>query len=450
MSYYNRGFNNDHGISGRYADGKRRVFTSSMVAHTWANQSVDCGRNGKGSMYFNGATIYSYGEHWPLATITDRLSPSGQKIVVVNTDHAATVGRGWGNSTNRHLRYVLASLSGHPDYVVIDGDGNSTKEAMRDPLSAFSMIANQLVLDIHDLKADLCNMRKAFKHWGRNVDGYSSWAEINPAERAPRLTDDKVRDLCQVTQIALPVYDLEAMRADINEAVATYMEGEPKRIKDRAARAKRECLAKLTKWHKQKTSNLWTVGRHRIDDSEAWHHLVTAMQHYPAARWEHHRVLLQQRALICEMDDTFRFVHPDAQEIAYRRRYGNRPGITLNEWLTGKLGNLRHEYYVGRPFNTLMRKRNGRLETTQGVEVPWQHAVVAFRAAIECNIWQRVYTPDREFKIGHFKLDRIDADGTLHAGCHHLQFKDMLTLACVEEPDLVQHVQPRYPVPAVI
>lgn len=47
----------------------RKVLNQSEVAHFWAHQSQNEGRNAQGNFYFNDKTIYSYGSHFPIATI---------------------------------------------------------------------------------------------------------------------------------------------------------------------------------------------------------------------------------------------------------------------------------------------------------------------------------------------------------------------------------------------
>lgn len=47
----------------------KHVFNTSEVAHIWAAQSQQSGRNAQGNFYFEGQTIYSYGRHFPIATI---------------------------------------------------------------------------------------------------------------------------------------------------------------------------------------------------------------------------------------------------------------------------------------------------------------------------------------------------------------------------------------------
>ncbi len=46
----------------------RNVYDNSMVAHVWAQQTQESGRSHSGQFYFEGATIYSYGSHFPIAT----------------------------------------------------------------------------------------------------------------------------------------------------------------------------------------------------------------------------------------------------------------------------------------------------------------------------------------------------------------------------------------------
>jgi len=47
----------------------KTVFNNSELAHIYANQSQNSGRNSSSSFYFEGKTIYSYGGHFPIAKI---------------------------------------------------------------------------------------------------------------------------------------------------------------------------------------------------------------------------------------------------------------------------------------------------------------------------------------------------------------------------------------------
>jgi hypothetical protein len=44
----------------------KKVFQNSELAHVYAQQSQDSGRNANGSFYFRGKTLFSYGGHFPI------------------------------------------------------------------------------------------------------------------------------------------------------------------------------------------------------------------------------------------------------------------------------------------------------------------------------------------------------------------------------------------------
>lgn len=75
----------------------RTVLDNSMVAHVWAQQNQSYGRNGNGSFYFEGATIYSYGRHFPIAKFLD------SKTVLLTTDT-------YSNTTQRHVSLVRGAM----------------------------------------------------------------------------------------------------------------------------------------------------------------------------------------------------------------------------------------------------------------------------------------------------------------------------------------------------
>jgi len=68
------------------------VFTNSMTAHVWAQQSQARARNGTGSLFFEYDTIYSYGYHFPVACFAE--TPSGVQAVYVTTDRYSSTTAG--------------------------------------------------------------------------------------------------------------------------------------------------------------------------------------------------------------------------------------------------------------------------------------------------------------------------------------------------------------------
>lgn len=68
----------------------KTVFKSGELAHIWAQQNHEHGKNPQGNFYFEGKTIYSYGGHFPIATF---VAPG---VVVLTT-------RGYSNTTSKHI-----------------------------------------------------------------------------------------------------------------------------------------------------------------------------------------------------------------------------------------------------------------------------------------------------------------------------------------------------------
>lgn len=79
-----------------------QVFTNDMVAHVWAQQSQQSGRNSNGQFYFEGPYLYSYGTHY----VAGLFAAVGGPVFVNRDNYSMTTNRhtsrAW--SAARHLR----------------------------------------------------------------------------------------------------------------------------------------------------------------------------------------------------------------------------------------------------------------------------------------------------------------------------------------------------------
>lgn len=76
----------------------KTVFDNRQCAHIWAQQNQPNGRGSKGSIYFEGKTIYSYGRHFPMASFLN------DHVVLVNSDSYSI-------STSKHQNYVSYAIN---------------------------------------------------------------------------------------------------------------------------------------------------------------------------------------------------------------------------------------------------------------------------------------------------------------------------------------------------
>jgi hypothetical protein len=72
----------------------------------------------------------------------------------------------------------------------------------------------------------------------------------------------------------------------------------------------------------------------------------------------------------------------------------------------------------------------GCVETSRGAQVPISHAVRGLRFVREVvKRGEAFQTNGHTFHLGHYQIDRIDVDGTLHAGCHVISLAEIERIA---------------------
>lgn len=97
----------------------RAVFGShASLAHVWAQQSFSVGYASDRRMYFDGATIYSYGRHYPMARFTDLRDAEGKRVVFFKQD-------GYSVSTAKHRNHTHHALCGLGVAIVYVDDVNA-------------------------------------------------------------------------------------------------------------------------------------------------------------------------------------------------------------------------------------------------------------------------------------------------------------------------------------
>lgn len=79
----------------------RHTVTSSEIPHLWYHQAQDEAHNSSKTFYFEGKTIYSYGTHFPIASLVE--NKKGEKAVLFTTDT-------YSHSTSGHKNAVKAAI----------------------------------------------------------------------------------------------------------------------------------------------------------------------------------------------------------------------------------------------------------------------------------------------------------------------------------------------------
>lgn len=297
------------------------------IAHRWAQ---DTGASLKGfNMYSEGAVIYSYGPHFPIARFVT--AKDGRRVVLFNADSYSV-------STSKHKSYTWRAIpQGVP---VFEIPKLSSSADYSDKATGKEVIA-AMVEEAGKLYAQ-----------GLRARTRAEWLY----DQARKKLDDAGAFAAAFGHRWKRPLNLDVMGRELAAKAAKQAKAEAKARKEREARQAEEAK------------------RQREIDAERF--------------------------------------------LAWRR---GEPGSRVPySWQVDDAGRC----YV-------RRSPDGEsLQTSQGADVPWSHAVKAFRFIRLCvergEGWQR---NGRTVRVGHYQIDSIDADGNMTAGCHRFLWDDMRALA---------------------
>ena len=108
-----------------------------------------------------------------------------------------------------------------------------------------------------------------------------------------------------------------------------------------------------------------------------------------------------------------RAAHLDAERIA--------------AWRNGASVRMNHDREAG----ALLRIVDGKIETSWGADVPVSVAPMVWQAVSRCRDAGTAHEFDRNQapRLGHFTMDKIDADGSIHVGCHFIRYAELQGIA---------------------
>jgi hypothetical protein len=113
-----------------------------------------------------------------------------------------------------------------------------------------------------------------------------------------------------------------------------------------------------------------------------------------------------------------------AQERIRKAELAKRAAELANKWRTGEYDGYFHNSSV------MLRIRGEEIETSRGARVPISHAIRGLRFVREVvKRGEAFQTNGHTFHLGHYQIDRIDVDGTLHAGCHVIPYTEIERIA---------------------
>lgn len=112
----------------------------------------------------------------------------------------------------------------------------------------------------------------------------------------------------------------------------------------------------------------------------------------------------------------------------------------IQNWLTGK------SHYFPHAINeTMLRVIGDNVETSKGASVPAEHALRLLEFIERLKASGKSYEHNgHTIHVGHYRVDSINANGDLKAGCHHIKYSEIERFA----PILRQEIEKIRSLPA--
>lgn len=465
---------------------KKTVFPGDMAIHVWAQRTQTWGRNSKASVYFDGDTLYSYGSHYVAAKfVTDR---KGRTVVLFNQDSSygpTTNGQVW--AAHRAVKDETPRFTVKRPNATCDSDHIDN---LRDMLSVYNArkadsenkrmrpATRLLALEAMDsLVEEMTAYRAAFlkasqfkipaKSKGRDAaeqvarfgeavrefnEAKSLWdRKINCNRGYGRGRKASIRDLTNhlgrmlrayatARRVALATDKLPAF--DVARTITLY----------RAYRAS----CKRAGWHGGNSyygHNFASWAAYRERDAIK---KVDERNEYPAKTVESARLWFDgsssymSQASIRDLEKLPAFCDEhglplpsnwqaalDAAKAGYekalakeadaQRNAAEKAKQAISEWLDCK-PNARPSYN----WPVMMRQVGNRVQTTKGAEFPVDDAKRAWPVIKACydagRAWKR---NGATLPMGHFQVDAITSSGTIIAGCHTIERREIERFAGV-------------------
>ena len=420
----------------------RTVFTTDMVAHVWAQQTQAAGRAQKGSVFFEGPTLYSYGTHF----VTGHILPSG--VALLNADSYSV-------TTSSHQSDAWRAVS-HRESFKVPGLTALVRNGAfwgrkADKAALVAHVTEHALTISPDAAAYLLRLAGSRARFDAIKAKAERKAAAAKAAAAKAERDRKIRaarELATADESTYAAALAGRTRADDLANLLTSYRGYQRaaaRVLSKAAKA--TLAARIATLAAAAAKAAWIDGRdHELRN---WIREKLTLRNPAASRRtrasaaeylaRHGRGLVDAAALTAFADTERNAAtreETEARERAAAERFA-REAAGRAAWLAGEsfIGRLSDDN-GGALLRAVKVERDesgvitgGELQTSWAASVPLIHAVRAFRFLKLCNATARTWNANgRTIRVGHFAISTVTPDG-FTAGCHKVNWQEVARLA---------------------
>lgn len=219
----------------------KKVFANNEVAHIWAQNSQNEGRNSAGNIFFRNGEIYSYGHHFCMGKIL----PSG---IVLLTN------RKYSNTTSKHQGYVSYAVN-HMERVWCaypeKGIESNLKEFQAEMKSAY-----ETILSPRKRPQTKEAAKQEIARIAENIDKYLAAMGCDMATFQAQ-QNEGFEEL-----EALYLFAQSQDLSQLNQSISTISEERERKKEAARLKAEKELKAKIKKW--QKGENVSIYGAEKV------------------------------------------------------------------------------------------------------------------------------------------------------------------------------------------
>lgn len=430
----------------------KTVFDNDMCAHVWAQQTQAEGRGSKGSVFFEGTALYSYGHHYLTGFIINN-------IAFLNTNkHSITTTRHQSRARQASCQYQQVFL---PDLTQLRYALIGAKNGYADK----SASVVKTYLESHP-EIDIRDAAILGRLFGFKVSQIEAMKRAAERKAARALKEEQARELREAIREAEWLADMSderftkwrgQMYCNDRERPITwndtgYLADYGKRAAKRLFKARKLGKARrfsakrlATLLAREKTIRAWTANLETLAAQQLAAHLVRFRAEYEAAATDAERYNVASRNSVTYWRNQIGSDHAEAalldsalavvesERAKQRIKEQEKEREQFNAWQRGENVRCPYSFFSDENGKAYIARRGEQLVTSQGASVPWDHAVKAFRFIKLCRETARPFhTNGRVIRVGHFTVESIDENGNMVAGCHRFSWEEIERLAKAE------------------
>lgn len=391
--------------------------SAPMVAHLWAHQSQDSARNGS-NFYFEGKDIYSYGRHFRCASI--ETNQRGESVYLVTT-------RTYSTTTAKHMHMVRNAIPCGEQIFNTWREVSLSKGRLSESkyLEAAHYIVDQVerigeCLDAQrrsrsqdyrdEVKDHLLDIGCWVEFWGldkRQKSTKGRW--LMPVLEKLASANGKIRRQYWHVTGEGSVSNYNFSLTDKSQYQELFLD----------LLARNLFHASDSGEFEQQVSQLFID---RSGDELLWEHLEQRQEKQEEVNRRREEIRERRRA---EQRERWQKENEERQRVACMT-FEEKKGL----WYSGELSNAWFSVPCGLEFNTLLRVRNGRIETSKGIRVEAEEAARLWRLVERFHQNETNFRHDmvHDANNNRWSINSYQND-ILTAGCHRISYQEMYNAA---------------------